>query len=143
GYEIQEIRSHVDDTDSVGQIFSRDCAEYLFSTPSGKRLRVLVNHFKSKGYGNQTANNKLRLRQTTQVKKIYDRLRADGGTNIAIVGDFNDFPDSPPVAPLLVDSDLKDVSTHPNFTDDGHPGTFGNGTKTQKFDYVLLSPELY
>jgi exonuclease III len=32
---------------------------------------------------------------------------------------------------------------HPKYQDDGRPGTFGNGTKSQKIDYILLSPELF
>ena len=27
--------------------------------------------------------------------------------------------------------------------DGGHPGTFGSATKSQKIDYILLSPELF
>ena len=47
-------------------------------------------------------------------------------------------------APLLGQgSELKDVSAHPAFQGDGRPGTFGNGTKSDKFDYILLSPELF
>jgi hypothetical protein len=42
-------RTHVDDTDHVGRVFSRDCAEYHFRTPAGATIAVLVNHFKSKG----------------------------------------------------------------------------------------------
>jgi hypothetical protein len=38
---------------------------------------------------------------------------------------------------------LRDIFGHPNFQDDGHPGTFGNGAKSQKIDYILLSPELF
>ena len=36
---------------------------------------------------------------------------------IAIVGDFNDTPDSDPLAPLLKQTDLKDVFEHPDFDD--------------------------
>ena len=38
---------------------------------------------------------------------------------------------------------LQDISQHPSFTSDGRPGTFGNGTKSGKFDYILLSPNLF
>jgi len=40
-------------------------------------------------------------------------------------------------------SDLKDISEHPAFDNDGHPGTFGNGNASEKFDYILLSPALF
>jgi hypothetical protein len=62
---------------------------------------------------------------------------------VIVLGDLNDTPDSAPLAPLLAQTDLRDITTHPSFTSDGRPGTFGNGTKSQKIDYVLLSPALF
>jgi endonuclease/exonuclease/phosphatase family metal-dependent hydrolase len=143
GYEIVSIRSHVDDEDELGQVFSRDCPEYTITTPTGEQLVVLVNHLKSKGFGPASSSNKLRERQAQQVKKIYERLLQEGDQNIAILGDFNDTPDSNPLAPLLQQTDLKDIVTHPSFTHDARPGTFGNATKSQKIDCVLLSPALF
>lgn len=105
---------------------------------------VLINHFKSKGYGTPKQSNAKRRAQAAQVDKIYAALRKAGNKYLAIVGDFNDTPDSWPLAPLLGrGSDLKDVSEHPKYKSDGRPGTFGNGTKSGKFDYILLSPALY
>src|SRR5262249_22719040 len=73
-----------------------------------------------------------------------DERRKSGLTHIAVVGDFNDVPASAPLAPLLGNgSNLRDVSTHPNFESDGRPGTFANGTASEKIDYILLSPELF
>jgi len=142
-YEITGIRSHVDDADAVGQVFSRDCAEYTITAPSGERFVLLVNHLKSKGYGTAVDSNDKRRRQAMRIAEIYQRLRADGEDNVAVVGDFNDTPMSAPLAPLLQQTDLNDIATHPSFTDDGRPGTFANGTKSQKIDYLLLSPALY
>ncbi len=143
GYEIADIRSHVDDRDDVGQIFSRDCAEYVIRTPSNQRLIVLVNHFKSKGFGSQASSNRKRKRQATRVKEIYENLRQSGETMIAVIGDFNDTPDSNPLQPLLTDTDLKDIFVHPAFDDGGRPGTFGTCAKSNKIDYILLSPALF
>lgn len=143
-HRITNMVSHVDDMDDHGEVFSRDCPEYEVEIPSGERILLLVNHLKSKGFGAQASSNRKRERQARRVRKIYDERRAAGMTNIAIVGDFNDTPDSAPLAPLLQEgSDLRDVSVHPKFESDGRPGTFGNGTKSQKIDYVLLSPELF
>ena len=50
---------------------------------------------------------------------------------------------SDPLSPLFKGTGLRDVSTHPRFTDDGRPGTFANGTKSNKIDYVLLSAALF
>lgn len=143
GFDIVGIRSHVDDTDAKGRIFSRDCPEYTIRTTAGVELVVLVNHFKSKGYGSPAANDALRLRQATRVKAIYDDLRAAGQPNVIVCGDFNEHPLGAPIQPLLAGTDLKDVSTHPTFDDGGRPGTFGNSGKTEKFDYILLSPALF
>jgi len=75
------------------------------------------------------------------VREIYEARKQEGATLIAVVGDFNDIPGSAPLAPLLEQgSDLRDVSTHPTFVDDGRPRTFGNGTKAEKIDYLLLAP---
>jgi endonuclease/exonuclease/phosphatase family metal-dependent hydrolase len=143
GHEIAAIASHVDDTDAQGEIFSRDCPEYTVATPNGERLVLLVNHLKSKGFGSQGSSNAKRRRQARRVAQIYRRLIAEGQTNVIVLGDLNDTPDSSPLAPLLAQTDLRDITTHPSFTSDGRPGTFGNGTKSQKIDYVLLSPALF
>lgn len=143
-YRIGWMRSHVDDTDERGRrIFSRDCPEYSIWAPDGTVIWLLVNHFKSKGFGPQEASNARRSAQAEAVRAIYERLRSENATLIAILGDFNDVPDSPPLAPLLSKGDLKDISAHPNFQSDGHPGTFQAGHARDKIDYILLSPELY
>jgi endonuclease/exonuclease/phosphatase family metal-dependent hydrolase len=141
-YDVVGIRSHVEDTDAKGQIFSRDCPEYTIRTPGGSEIVLLVNHLKSKGYGSQPANNALRLRQATRVAQIYNRVRSDGQPNVVVCGDFNDNPGAAPLAPLEA-TDLKRAATHPTFDDGGKPGTFGNCTATQNFDHLFLSPALY
>src|SRR6266542_751811 len=138
------MRSHVDDLKDGSRIFSRDCPEYEIALPSGNTLLVLVNHLKSKGFGTQADSDARRRRQAERVREIYDVRRQAGVARIAVIGDFNDTPDSAPLAPLLAQGlDLRDVSVHQNFEDDGRPGTFGNATKSEKIDYILLSPELF
>jgi len=143
GHEIAAIRSHVDDQDNKGVIVSRDCPEYTIAGPGGKRIVVLVNHLKSKGYGRQRDNDARRRRQAVRVAAIYNALRATGEQHVAVVGDLNDSPDSAPLAPLITKTDLKDITESQAFTGDGRPGTFGNGTKADKIDYLLLSPALF
>ncbi len=143
GFPLGTVRSHVDDVVASEGLFSRDCPEYEVLTPGGERLVVLINHLKSKGYGKQSDSNALRRRQAAKVAEIYQRLIAEGADNIAVLGDLNDIPTSAPLAPLLHDTDLRDISTHPNSDDGGRPGTYANGTKSGKIDYVLLSPALF
>jgi endonuclease/exonuclease/phosphatase family metal-dependent hydrolase len=142
-FPILSIVSHVDDSDETGTIFSRDCAEYLIKTPSGNKLLVLVNHLKSKGYGSYASSAAKRKRQAKRARAIYDARAQEGYDYIAITGDFNDTPDSDALVPLLMDgSNLADVMSHPNFAGDGRPGTYGNGAKSEKIDYILMSPGL-
>jgi hypothetical protein len=66
------------------------------------------------------------------------------GAELGAVGIYEQLPDSVPLAPLLASgSDLKDISDHPNFDDGGRPGTYANGTKGNKIDYLLMSPALF
>src|SRR5439155_7104066 len=102
-----------------------------------------VNHLKSKGYGTQAENNTRRRRQAHRVADIYRRLRSEGVENVVVLGDFNDTPQSQPLAPLLSGTDLRDISTHTGFDDGGRPGTYGNCTAANRIDYILLSPALF
>ena len=143
-HPIKSIRSHVDDSDDHGKIFGRDCPEYLIQTPKNERLWVLINHLKSKGYGNISESNERRKKQAKRVREIYDALTADGEKFVAVVGDMNDTSDSDSLYPLLSNgSTLKDISDHSQFSNGGRPGTYGNCTKSNKIDYILLSPDLY
>jgi endonuclease/exonuclease/phosphatase family metal-dependent hydrolase len=144
GYRIGWMRSHVDDvTTQGGRVFSRDCPEFAIWTPSGETVWVLVNHFKSKGYGTQRASDDRRWLQAEAVRRIYERLKAEGAKYVAVMGDLNDTPDSEALAPLLRATDLKDIAEHPAFDDGGRPGTYANCTAREKIDYVLLSPALF
>ncbi len=141
-FPILSITSHVDDTDDKGTIFSRDCAEYEIETAQGNTLLLLVNHLKSKGYGGAAASSAKRLRQAERVRAIYDQRIREGFEYVAVLGDFNDTPDSTALDPLVTGSMLTDIMSHPAFQPDGRPGTHGNGAKSAKFDYILMSPRL-
>jgi endonuclease/exonuclease/phosphatase family metal-dependent hydrolase len=141
-FNIVSIASHVDDEDDDGLIFSRDCAQFEIETPDGNTLIVLANHFKSKGFGTPAASNAKRKRQAARVATIYRQLRQKHDF-IAVIGDFNDTPDSDPISPLFSQTGLKDISELPGFDDGGRPGTFKNSTASNKLDYILLSPALF
>ena len=143
GWEIVAMRSHVDDRDDTGVVFSRDCIEHTLGHPNGGRIVAMVNHFKSKGYGSQAANDAKRLRQATRAAGIYRALRDNDEANVVVLGDFNDSPGSSPLQPLLDGTDLRDISDHPKWVSDGRVGTFGNGAPSEKIDFILLSPALF
>jgi endonuclease/exonuclease/phosphatase family metal-dependent hydrolase len=142
GHAIDTIRSHVDDRDpgAAEPIFSRDCAEYAVAAGGGEPLLLLVNHFKSKGYGRPADSDAKRLRQAQRVAEIYAARRAEGRTRVAVVGDLNDTPPSAPLAPLHA-TDLRDASTIDGFDWGPRQGTYAS--TNDKLDYLLLSPALH
>lgn len=152
GFPIGSMRSHVDDLKPDGfPIFSRDCPEYEITTPTGNKVVLLPNHFKSKFGGNNPTSKAKRQAQAEAVAGYYTRLICDGVENVIVLGDLNDTPDSDELAPLLRDTDLRDISEHPEFTDfefkanNGKRGigTHGLGNDDDKIDYLLLSPALW
>jgi endonuclease/exonuclease/phosphatase family metal-dependent hydrolase len=151
GLPINRVQSHVDAMADGRPIFSRDCPVYEVALPGGQTLFVLPNHFKSKMGGNDADSRRRRLAQATEAARIYRDLRAGGAEFVVVAGDLNDTPDSDALKPLVRDTDLRDVSTHPAFTefefraDNGNRGigSHGGGNDSEKIDYVLLSPALF
>lgn len=143
GLPVECIVSHVDDLDAEGRrVFSRDCPEFEVRLPSGELLVVMVNHFKSKGYGSFRESAETRRRQAHRVRELYDARLAAGQELVVVLGDLNDTPDSAPLAPLL-DGGPRDLAEHPSFDDGGWPGTFTTGRAGNKIDYLLCSPAVF
>ena len=143
GYPIEQIRSNVDAEDATGSVFSRDCCEYVVTTPSGAVLHVLVNHFKSQSGGGGSQ----RLRQATKVREIVDQLVA-AGEHVIVLGDLNEGPPAlgqpppnlatlfDPAGPLVACYDL------PGFDIGNRPGTYAPCGLRDRLDYILLSRSL-
>src|SRR5690606_7681343 len=127
-FPVTSMVTHVYDKDSKGTVFSRDCMEFAVTLPTGEELLVLVNHFKSKGYGSAATSNAKRKRQAARVRRIYEERRAERWLLVDVAGDFKDTPGSDPLAPLLAQgSKLVDSMSHPLYGGDGRDGTYGNG----------------
>jgi len=157
--EVRWMRSHVDVRDPAGsgrRLFSRDCPIYQLRLPGGAELFLLLNHFKSQSFigGNPDP---LRTRQSTEVRAIYERLRAEGAEYVAVLGDFNKGPDTknpsrhPTLEALLgSDSPLVDAYGLERFSqlygdrdvERQRPGSFQSCSLHNRLDYILLSPEL-
>ncbi|WP_280187107.1 MULTISPECIES: hypothetical protein [Nocardia] len=79
--------------------------------------------------------------ETVDLPNTPDAARSGGGLGI------NTTPDSNPLRPLLAETDLTDIAQTSHFDggdpDEDRPGTFGNGTKSIKIDYLPLSPSLF
>src|SRR3990172_21949 len=149
-HPIVDMNSNVDYGPFGKPVFSRDCAEYVIRTPKKNHILVMVNHLKSQGYGSKNDNDNLRKRQAAGIAAIYNARKADFPL-VAIVGDFNDAPESSALKPLLDGNlGLRDVMSHarykakkdPTFKPKPKPlPTFPSGAT--KFDYILLSPALW
>jgi endonuclease/exonuclease/phosphatase family metal-dependent hydrolase len=140
GFEIESIRSNVDLKDRNGPVFSRDCPQYEVATPSGERIHVLVNHFKSQSGGGGPK----RRRQATEVRRIVDGLVARG-EHVIVMGDLNEGPRkaNAPATNLrpLFGSDGPLVSCYDleKFDTGGRPGSYDSCGLSDRLDYVLLS----
>lgn len=137
-FEIRSVRSHIDDGLPKGRIFSRDCPEYEIALPDGKGLWLLCNHLKSKGYGSTSSSNARRKKQADRIAEILKRfdLTAD---YVAVAGDFNDTPDSPPLAGLIGTENLSDVLSSDKLQ--GPRWTYRTGR--DQIDYLLVSKPLW
>jgi endonuclease/exonuclease/phosphatase family metal-dependent hydrolase len=110
-FEIRTIKTHIFDPGGAikgKRTFSRDCLEVQVALPNGKPLFLLINHFKSQGYGTQKYNDAKRKSQADRVAQIlsaYDLTK----DFVAVLGDFNDQPHSAPLKRLLKMRNLVDV----------------------------------
>ena len=143
GFEIGAMRSNVNLTDAVGTVFSRDCAEYQVTTPSGVTLHVLVNHFKSQSGGGGAK----RARQAAAVRRIAQAL-VDQGRHVIVLGDLNEGPAGEALPPAnlaaLFDAAGPLLSCHelPGFDLGPRPGTFDSCGLRNRLDYILISRSL-
>lgn len=144
-YPLGEIRTHVFDRvgpDRPERIFSRDCLEVEVLLPGGRSLFLLLNHFKSQGFGSKAQNDAKRKRQADRVAEILADYNLD--TDLVVVaGDFNDKPvvsghPNPVLAGLLAMPGLVDVLAK-QFPDSRERWTYKD--KSQ-LDYLLVSTPL-
>ncbi len=138
---IHHMCSHVADRTAKGTpLFSRDCPEYYLAaatTSNGEQIVVLPNHFASKGSDRTGARRRI---QAQAVKAIYEQIR-ETHENVVVAGDFNDYPASGALDPLLKNTDLVDAMSLKAYKGP-YPGTYEHATNKEKFDYLLLSPAL-
>ena len=139
-HPFTKVQTHIfdkDDPAKKSRIFSRDCLEVEVALPGGEALHVLVNHFKSQGYGTKASNDARRKLQADRVVEIlgaYD-VKKD---LVVVAGDFNDKPGNAPLAGLLGVANLTDVLAA-HFADPKERWTYKD--KSQ-IDYLLVSKPL-
>lgn len=142
-FPIGMMRSRVADIDPVTDfpLFSRDCPEFEIDIGGGNTVIVLANHFKSKRNGDTEASMERRGRQAAGAF-AYANAALARSSMVVLAGDFNDTPDSVPIAPLFDSATFSDVMNHADYPVD-RPGTYGTGLPSGKFDYLMLSNALW
>jgi endonuclease/exonuclease/phosphatase family metal-dependent hydrolase len=144
-WPIRNMRSRVDDPDPVTKrpLFSRDCAEFQIDVPGWRMLWVLVNHFKSRGYGRQSDNDAKRLRQAERVSEILQRFNLAKDW-VVVAGDLNELPKSPSLAPLLARAGLRNTfDILPAGADRWTHRGDATPSKNDQIDYLLVSDALW
>ncbi|MGB3345433.1 MAG: hypothetical protein WBA61_16100 [Aequorivita sp.] len=148
GYQLESIKIHnIDDSN----IATQELLEYEIQTPKGKSILLLSAYF----YENKLDKEKafeIRKNQAYQVSGIYKMRQMQGRKNIVIVGTMNAPSYCNSLAPLLLETNLKDVTKNKTFNvdfDEGKDATYFRlgayrmGVNIRQEDYLLLSPELF
>ncbi len=140
---IAEVVSHLEDkfalegTSNPTYSYSRDCPEYHFRIGS-QNLVLLGTHFKAKG---PPDNPEKRLAEAQHTRAIADFLVSnDPELAVAILGDFNDLPDSPPYdAIALEDPNYVDAAS---FVPQADQWSFNFEGNLELIDHLMMNPVL-
>lgn len=140
---IVKVVSHLEDkfalkgTSGPTYSYSRDCPEYHFRI-GGQNLVLLGAHFKAKG---PPDNPEKRLAEAEHTRAIADFLVSnDPELAVAILGDFNDLPGSPPYDAIALED--------PNFVDaaslvpQADRWSFDYQGSLELIDHLMMNPTL-
>jgi len=147
-----QFRYHPDSPADDHTVFSRDLleVEILHRQRTGVLFTLFVNHLKSKYVDSRVRGEARaekerrddacrRLQVQTTADIVLERFQGVSEPRYAIVGDFNDTPDSEALAPLAVlgcYDVLEDLPASERWT-------IQFQRRKQQFDYILLSPALH
>jgi endonuclease/exonuclease/phosphatase family metal-dependent hydrolase len=149
-WPIEAVRTHVDARAEGDFVFSRDCLEFLVRTEAGP-LTVFHTHLKSKfATGSEAEKRQQRHRaglrrqaESAHIRALV-QARMDGQLDTAlfcVLGDFNDVPSSPWLAPLFTAPFLHDVigALGP---EEGWTYFWRSKGQVSRIDHILASPAL-
>lgn len=148
GHQLESIKIHtIDETETATQ----ELLEYEIKSLKGKSIHLLSTYF----YENKLDKEKafeIRKNQAYQVSVLYKMLQMQGKNNIVVAGTLNAPSYCNSLAPLLQETDLKDISKNKTFNvdfDEGQDATYFRlgayrmGVNIRQEDYLLLSPALF
>jgi len=152
GFKIKSVRNHIYDLNPEGKtVFNKDLVEYEILTANGNTIWILATHLQEQTEDKKFSDN-VRLQQTEKIADVYKRLFSEGKKHIAVVGTLNTVSYCYSLAPLLLKTNLKDVTKHSSFNVDFDKGkdagyyslgAYRMGVNIKQKDYLLLSPELF
>ncbi|UJH92725.1 hypothetical protein LZ575_09845 [Antarcticibacterium sp. 1MA-6-2] len=152
GCKIKSVQSHIYDFNQNGKIaFDKDLLEYEILTANGNTIWILATHLQE-----QTVDKKLsdifRKLQAEKIAEVYNKLYYEGKKYIALLGTLNTPSFCYSLSPLLLSTNLRDVTKHPSFNVDFDKGkdagyyslgAYRMGVNIRQKDYLLMSPELF
>lgn len=148
GHELDSIKFHITDTSEKP---THELIEYRIKTLKGELIYVLSAYFYEDELNLEQAQ-EIRKMQAISVSKIYQKIRLAGQHKIIVSGTLNAPSYCKSLAPLLQESDLKDITKHLSFEvdyDEGidesyhRLGAYRKGVNIKQKDFMLLSPELF
>lgn len=148
-YRITDVKIHMDEPydDRSGYLFARDCLEVTVDI-KGTPLTLFVCHLKSKyarSKKQRESGNKKRKAQAERVAELVrKRFKATRFSNraFAVVGDFNDTPNSPHVKPLVKELGLENAIERLSDKKERWTHWWAGKNRVSQLDYILLSPRL-
>jgi len=146
-YPIVRLRSHMDEpaANGPGYVFSRDCLEVTIDV-KGVELHLFVNHLKSKLLQPGQSKSAVDARRQAQAERVAAIVRERFGAtgwrqaNLVICGDFNDTPDSAPLASLLEIGFENVVDRLP--ANERWTHYWDKKNLVGQLDYLLVAPDL-
>ncbi|WP_300439126.1 hypothetical protein [Christiangramia sp.] len=151
GYKIENLCLFTEDKDEYGElIFKRNCLSYEIILPGKERLWILSAQLQDANEDKEKADEQ-RLKQSKRITELYQAVRKRGIENILVMGTFHAPAYCYSLAPILQETDLKDLCRHPNFqspmdkskTEYHRLGAYRKGINMRQQDYILMSPKLF
>ncbi len=147
---ITRVRSHIDFVSANGQkpFANRDCLEFDVQTPDGKKLTIFNIHLKSKYTENGTAAElrEAHLKRQIQAECLMDiieeKFHGRQTTALyAVVGDFNDTPESPWLSSLKTPR-LKNIISEYIDLDNRWTYYWRSRNRVSQIDHIMASRAL-
>lgn len=152
GFHLESIRTHANKLDGMGNpIFDVDLQEYRFKTKSGLDVDILCTHFTNTNDNLEMCKERQK-RQSEYISHLLVKKRTEAYTHSILLGTLNAPSYTSSIAPLIKDTNLRDITKHPHFMCDRDKGkdadyfrlgAYKMGVNIRQRDYLMLSKNLF